>query len=162
MWEQNDSLSTDWDDAVSICESSTTGTHTDWRLPNAKELQSIVDYSKSPDTDGDAAINSIFNSTSITNEEGATDWAFYWTSTTHVDNDDDGTNAVYLSFGRALGYYQSSMLDVHGAGAQRSNDKQDVATEAGASSIDLGSGTFYYHGPQGDVLRLNNRVRCVR
>ena len=166
MWQQDDSASTDWDNAVASCEAATTATHTDWRLPNTKELQSILDYTRSPDTSNYAAIdNTFFNVTSFTNEEGITDWGYYWASTTHVDNNDDGTNATYLSFGRALGYFDAggfSILDVHGAGSQRSNDKQDVATEAGAASANEGFGTFYYHGPQGDILRLDNKVRCVR
>lgn len=163
MWQQDDTSSTDWDDAVSTCNNASTGSYSDWRLPNAKELQSIVDYTKSPDTSSSAAIDTtFFNATSFTNEEGETEYGYYWASTTHVDNDDDGTNATYLSFGRALGYFSSSVLDVHGAGAQRSNDKLDVANESGASSINVGFGTFYYHGPQGDILRLNNLVRCVR
>ena len=97
-----------------------------------------------------------------------TDWGYYWASTTHVEElstDTTGENATYLSFGRALGYFDQggtlTMLDVHGAGAQRSNDKE-VLTGGGVGSADIGSGTFYYHGPQGDVLRLNNMVRCVR
>ncbi|MBF0275616.1 MAG: DUF1566 domain-containing protein [Nitrospinae bacterium] len=165
MWQKNDTSSTDWDNAVSICEAAITANYTDWKLPNAKELQSIVDYSRSPDTSSNAAINSVFNSTSFTNEQGVTDWGYYWTSTTHADGgssgtEDSGKNAVYVSFGRALGYFQSSVMDVHGAGAQRSNGKVDIST--GNSSLNLGNGTFYYKGPQGDILRLNNYVRCVR
>ena len=166
MWQQDDSASTDWDDAVSTCEAATTASHTDWRLPNAKELQNIVDYSRSPDSSNYAAIdNSFFNVTSITNEEGITDWVYYWASTTHVNNGGDGTNATYVSFGRALGYFNAGglqILDVHGAGSQRSNDKLDVANEQGAASANVGNGAFYYHGPQGDILRLNNKLRCVR
>ncbi len=167
MWQQNDSGSTDWDDAVATCESATTGSYTDWRLPNAKELHSIVDYIRSPDTSGNAAIDtSFFNTTSIMNEEGITDWGYYWSSTTHLRNDGDGSNAAYVAFGRALGYFDAGLglevLDVHGAGAQRSNDKLDVANEPGAVAANVGYGTFYYHGPQGDILRLNNKVRCVR
>ena len=163
MWQQDDSASTNWDNAVSTCETATTATYTDWRLPNAKELQSIVDYTRSPDTSNYAAIdNTFFNATSIINEENITDWAYYWASTTHVDNSDDGSNATYLSFGRALGYMAPNIYDVHGAGSQRSNDKLDVASTPGAASADLGYGLFYYHGPQGDILRLNNMVRCVR
>jgi hypothetical protein len=72
-----------------------------------------------------------------------------------------------MSFGRALGYFEQtpgagySLTDVHGAGAQRSNGKQSITGDADGSA-DLGSGTFYYHGPQGDILRLDNMVRCVR
>lgn len=161
MWQKNDSISTDWDDAVSTCENATTGDQSIWRLPNAKELQSIVDYTRSPDTDSSAAIDPIFTSTSFNNEEDAIDWGYYWAATTHVNHTGDGSSAAYLSFGRALGYMSSNILDVHGAGAQRSNDKLDVATTPGVSSANLGYGTFYYHGPQGDVLRHNNKVRCV-
>ncbi len=159
MWQEFDSASKDWDDAVSICENSTTGTYTDWRLPNVKELQSIVDYSRSPDTDASAAIDAIFSSTSLTNEEGGTDWGYYWASTTHANMSNNGRNGTYVPFGRALGYFQNEVMDVHGAGAQRSNDKLDVS---GLDSVDVGFGTFYYFGPQGDIGRIDNKVRCVR
>jgi hypothetical protein len=43
-----------------------------------KELQSIVDYSRSPDSTGSAAINSIFNITQITNEAGQVDYPCFW------------------------------------------------------------------------------------
>lgn len=165
VWQQADYLSTDWQDAVDYCENLSLGMKTDWRLPNVKELQSIVDYSRSPDTTSSAALDAKFSATSFTSENGRTEWGYYWASTTHVDNDNDAqsaTNATYVSFGRALGYMNGSMMDVHGAGAQRSNDKTNIATEEGASSANLGQGLFYYHGPQGDILRLNNRVRCVR
>ncbi len=162
MWQQNDAESSNWEDAVQQCQSATTANFNDWRLPNAKELQSIVDYSVSPDTHKQAAINGIFNSTSIENEEASTDWGYYWSSTTHVDNSDDGSNAAYVSFGRALGYMQGTILDVHGAGSQRSNDKLNVASEKGAASATGVNGLFYYKGPQGDILRNNNKTRCVR
>ncbi len=159
MWEEFDSASTDWDDAISTCEGSVTGTHTDWRLPNVKELQSIVDYTRSPDTDASAAIDPIFSSTSLINEGGGTDWGYYWASTTHANMSDNGRNGTYVSFGRALGYFQSGVTDVHGAGAQRSNDKLDVSNQ---DSANVGFGPFYYFGPQGDIGRIDNKVRCVR
>ncbi|MBU0674258.1 MAG: DUF1566 domain-containing protein [Proteobacteria bacterium] len=167
MWEQGDYQSSDFDDAVSHCESATTGGYNDWRLPNVKELQSIVDYSRAPDYSNSAAIDPVFTATSFPNENGATEWGFYWASTTHSNTMGTGHNATYVSFGRALGYFEDpqihtlSMDDVHGAGAQRSNDKVSVSG-APASSVNLGYGTFYYHGPQGDILRVNNMVRCVR
>ena len=42
--------------------------YNDWRLPNAKEMQSIVDYSRVPDATGSAAIDPVFSITEITNE----------------------------------------------------------------------------------------------
>jgi arylsulfatase A-like enzyme len=162
MWQQNDSSSVDFEDAISQCETTTTGNHDDWRLPNVKELHSLLDYSRSPDTTNSAAIDPIFNASSFTNEEGIIDWAYYWGSTTHVDYDNDGSNATYVAFGRALGFMRNAILDVHGAGAQRSNDKLDVATEPGANAQTGANGTYYYKGPQGDILRTNNQLRCVR
>jgi len=167
MWQQTDSASTDWDDAIDVCKDATTGSHGDWRLPNIKELQSLTDYSRSPDTTNSAAINSIFATTSFTNEEGVTDWYWYWASTTHVEYDtnstaDDGKPGTYIAFGRALGYMDPDILDVHGSGSQRSNNKTNVSGTSGVSSINAGNGLFYYKGPQGDILRQNNRVRCVR
>lgn len=165
MWQKSDAQSTDYEDAITNCEAATTGSHSDWRLPNVKELQSIVDYSRSPDTTSSAAINALFNTTSFTNEGGATEYGYYWASTTHVS---EGSSAVgiagsYVCFGRCAGYIDGTYYDVHGAGSQRSNRKQDVSNTSGASSAtDTSGNTFYYHGPQGDVLRINNMYRCVR
>ena len=66
-------------------------------------------------------------------------------------------NAVYIAFGEALGWMKfrtgnnSTLMDVHGAGAQRSDPKTGNAS-------DYPQG----HGPQGDVIRITNYVRCVR
>lgn len=168
MWHKNDQESTDFENAISICENDSTGTHSDWRLPNVKELQSIVDYSRGPDKTSSAAINPIFNATSFTNEAGKTDWGYYWASTTHEtydtnSTDDDGRAGSYVCFGRCAGIISNTYYDVHGAGAQRSNNKQDVSVTGGASTATSSNGsTVYYYGPQGDILRKNNMVRCVR
>jgi hypothetical protein len=42
------------------------------RLPEAKELQSLVDSSRSPDTSASAAIDPVFSTTAIVNEGGVT------------------------------------------------------------------------------------------
>lgn len=166
MWQQDDSASTNWDDAIEQCEALTTASYTDWRLPNVKELHSILDYSRSPDSHNSAAIDPIFNATAMTNEAGLVDWASYWASTTHASykdgNVENGSSGSYISFGRALGYMNGNVIDVHGAGAQRSDDKTDVASGAGVQSATGSTGTFYYKGPQGDILRNDNKVRCVR
>lgn len=56
-------------------------------------------------------------------------------------------------------YY--SFIDVHGAGAQRSDPKSGSPTDYYLGVDSLGS-PVYGHGPQGDIIRVENYVRCVR
>jgi hypothetical protein len=151
-WMQRDSeAGMDWPQALAYCEGTNTSARDDWRLPNAKELQSIVDYSRSPDASNSAAIDPIFQASLITNEAGQADFPSYWTSTTHANSAGSGAYAVYVSFGRAMGYMGNAWIDAHGAGAQRSDPKTGEA-----SAYPEG------HGPQGDAVRIQNYVRCVR
>jgi hypothetical protein len=88
-WAQNDSaIGLNWEDALDWVAQMNAANYlgyNDWRLPNAKELQSIVDYTRSPDTTSSAAIDPLFNVTSIINEAGQIDYPAYWSSTTHVN-----------------------------------------------------------------------------
>ena len=153
MWQQaDDGVARNWEQALAYAESLTLASHSDWRLPNAKELQSIVDYTRSPSTTNSAAIDPLFSCTAITDEAGGTNYPFYWTSTTHTNwTARPGRSAAYVAFGEALGFMWGQWIDVHGAGAQRSDPKYDDGT-------DYSTG----HGPQGDAVRINNYVRCVR
>lgn len=151
MWQQADSgAGLNWDEAIATCEALTLAGYDDWRLPNVKELQFLVDYGRSPDTTNSAAIDLLFSATPITNEAGEPDYAAYWSSTTHL-NMVTGQNAAYVNFGQSMGYMNGSWLDVHGAGAQRSDPKV-------GDPADWPTG----HGPQGDAIRIYNDVRCVR
>ncbi|WP_300426179.1 DUF1566 domain-containing protein [uncultured Thalassolituus sp.] len=163
-WQQGDTTGLDFEDAVSYCEDLTLASFSDWRLPDAKELQSIIDYSRAPDYTSSAATDTLFTNTSMSNEAGETDWHFYWASTTHAKSSGAGDAGVYFALGRALGYYDQGsgleMVDVHGAGAQRSNNK--AGHDGDTSVANLGYGSFRYKGPQGDISRFENAVRCVR
>lgn len=93
-----------WQDALAYAEGKEFAGYSDWRLPDAKELQSIVDYTRTPATTNSAAIGPLFNCTQITNEAGTVDYPWYWSSTTHVhDCKKSGSTAVYVAFGRSLG-----------------------------------------------------------
>lgn len=155
MWMQDDDgVGMDWEDALSYAENSSYGGYSDWRLPDMKELQSLLDYTRSPATTNSAAIDPIFDCTEITNEAGEVDYGYYWSNTTFCSQTPTrGTNACYASFGRALGYMSNlgGWIDVHGAGAQRSDPKT-------GSADDYPTG----FGPQGDAIRVNNYVRLVR
>lgn len=149
MWTKKDSGKVlKWVSALGYCEALKTGGHDDWRLPNIKELQYIVDYGRSPDTTKSAAINSIFETSLITNEANQVDYPHYWSSTTHLDGPNPGGDAAYIAFGRAIGQMNGKVMDVHGAGAQRSDPK--------SGSAGIG------RGPQGDARRVENFARCVR
>jgi hypothetical protein len=148
MWMKKDSgKSMSWQEALRYAENLVSAGYDDWRLPNTKELQYIVDYARSPDTTESPAIDPIFHTTSMVNEAVKKDYPYFWTSTTHLDGPDPGASAAYVAFGRALGKMHGRIMDVHGAGAQRSDPK-------------TGSPTF--RGPQGDAVRVDNYVRCVR
>ena len=160
MWSRADSgTAYDWRGALEYAEEAVLAGHDDWRLPNAKELQSIVDYTRSPSTSGSAAIAPVFLSTGITDEAGDPNFGTYWSGTTHINmSREPGSAAAYVAFGEALGFMEvppgsgnRRLMDVHGAGAQRSDPKAGDPGE-----------WPYGHGPQGDVVRIYNLVRVVR
>ncbi|MBI5490305.1 MAG: DUF1566 domain-containing protein [Deltaproteobacteria bacterium] len=150
MWAQADNgAGVDWEDALAHAETQNAASflgYGDWRLPSVKELQSIVDYTRSPGATDAAlvgpAIDPMFTCTPITNEAGAADYPWYWTSTTQ--NPEPGTDAGYMiawyvALGRAVG---RDGKDLHGAGAVRFDAKVP--------------------GPPGGQSRYFNYVRLVR
>ena len=152
MWQQADEgLALDWQDALAYAENLELAGNTDWRLPNAKELQSIVDYTRSPQTTASPAIDPLFFTTEITDPDGNFQYPYFWTGTNHQDGVNHYDGAVYIAFGEAQGMINNILMDVHGAGAQRSDPKK---------------GNYYdypqYFGPQGDLRYVFNYVRCVR
>ena len=73
QWQDNEEAKTvtkTWQDAKTYCANLTLGGYTDWRLPTAKELGSIVDYGKSYT----AIDTTYFKNVSSGN---------YWSSTTY-------------------------------------------------------------------------------
>jgi hypothetical protein len=153
MWMQDDNgKAVLWQEALRYAETSEFAGYSDWRLPDAKELQSIVDYTRSPATSNSAAIDPLFNCTKIINEAGQDDYPWYWTGTTHASVARSGSAAVYIAFGRSLGNLKGNgWIDVHGAGSQRSDPKT-------GNPDDFAEG----RGPQGDAVRIYNFVRLVR
>jgi hypothetical protein len=107
MWSKTDSgKGMNWEAALSWVQARNAEKyfgHNDWRLPHAKELQSIVDYTRSPDTTASPAIHPLFSCTRITNEIGQADYPCYWAGTTHATALAGGA-AVYVAFGRAAGW----------------------------------------------------------
>lgn len=161
MWTQDDDgEGMIWEDALSYAENFEFAGHNDWRLPNVKELQSILDYTRAPAVTNSAAIDPLFNCTMITDEGGGDNYPFYWSSSTHANwhENENGGWGAYVCFGEALGWMEMppesgnyQLMDVHGAGAQRGDPKAGDPDDYP-----------YGHGPQGDVVRIYNYVRLVR
>ena len=153
MWQKaDDGTARDWEESLDYAENLSFATYSDWRLPNAKELQSIVDYSRSPQTTNSPAIDPIFSTTEISDPDGNTGhYPFFWTSTTHLDGTNPYASGVYVAFGEGQGEMNGNLMDVHGAGCQRSDPK----------SGDINAYP-QFQGPQGDVRYVYNYVRCVR
>ncbi len=162
MWARNDSgFGMDWSNALVWAQAMNASNylgHNDWRLPNTKELQSLVDYTRSPDTTGSAAINAMFNCTSITNEAAQPDFPWYWTGTTLMASPSN-LEGVYVCFGRAMGYVNGAWVDAHGAGAQRSDPKSGSLINY---TFAPPNGYYSPLAPQGDAIRIYNYVRLVR
>jgi len=142
-----------WEEALDWAENLSYAGHDDWRLPNVKELHSLVDYTRAPDVTGTAAIDVNYFDVSETE-------SYFWSSTTHCDGPAAtyGEWGSYVAFGRGLGYMEVPpnsgnyvLMDVHGAGAQRGDPKS-------------GDPANWPHGngPQGDQVRIYNFARCVR
>lgn len=152
MWQQSDdSITRNWENALDYCENLEYAGYDDWRLPNSKELQSIVDYTKSPQTSNSPAIDDMFTLTEIIDINSNANYGFYWTSTTHRDGKNKNDSAAYVAFGEALGKMNGTIMDVHGAGAVRSDPKS-------GNSEDYPQ----YFGPQGDIQYVYNFVLAVR
>lgn len=91
-----------WANAITNCEGltyPTSGGHTDWRLPNVKELQSIVDY-------GRVSPSITLPTTLFPNTQSS----YYWSSTTYAYVTTDAWSVVFVngyvgSYGKASSYY---------------------------------------------------------
>lgn len=133
MWQQaDDGKARNWKDSLAACESLSLAGRDDWRLPNVKELQHLVDYSRL-----DPALDMRYFK-----QKDRDGW--FWSSTTHGDNT---ASASYVCFGKCVSV---DNVDVHGAGAQRSDPKSGDPSRWGPM------------GGQRDQVRILNYARCVR
>jgi hypothetical protein len=92
-----------WEQALRWAEGLQYAGHSDWRLPDIKELHSIVDYTRSPDTTRSAAIDPMFSVTPVRDALGEVNYPYYWSSTTHKRRG-GGEAAAYIAFGRSQGW----------------------------------------------------------
>jgi predicted small lipoprotein YifL len=125
MWMKDDyGEGIEWEEALEYCENLEFAGYDDWKLPNVKELQSIVDYSGVY-----PAVNpTYFNCTKPEDEDYFT---WLWSSTSA---DETVGAAWYVSFGKAVGL---DGQDSHGAGAVRDRQKYEASqyTEEGDTYV---------------------------
>ncbi len=152
-----------WQEALVYCEDLTLAGHTDWKLPDINELQSIVNYeiSSSDYNTTHKMIDPVFTFTlpagknltenpTTSPPDGNSIAPFFWSSTTHGDAN---SFASYMCFGPCWAvevFGGTGTFDAHGPGAQRSDFKSVPASMP--TSI----------GDQNDVVQVNNFVRCNR
>jgi hypothetical protein len=87
----------DWRSSLSWCEAATWGGFSDWRLPDVKELRSLVDETQvSPAIDGE-----VFPSTPHYGPDQTPNIGNYWSSTARTYND----FALYVDFGTGFSHF---------------------------------------------------------
>lgn len=148
IWAKDDSgVKMNWVDALEYAKNSKLSGYSDWRLPNSKELQSLVDYEKKDFP----AINTKYFNTTLKSFKSIDDAYYFWTSTTQGDFK---YTADYVSFAQAWSKKNSAAteyFDWHGAGAQRSDPKIGNPSDYELAS-DMAS----------DYISIKNWVRLVR
>ncbi|TEW50655.1 Lcl C-terminal domain-containing protein [Psychromonas algicola] len=131
MWQQSDDgVRRDWQTAIVNAKTSNLAGYSDWRLPNIKELQSIVKYGGK--VGSWPAINT--NIFTLTGSGDTSDPLWFWSNTTQGDFK---YTATYISFSKAFSKKNSSAskyYDWHGAGAQRSDPKSGIPSDYDMSS----------------------------
>jgi len=96
MWQDNSEAKNtkrDWQGALSYCAELSLAGHNDWRLPNIKELQSIVDVGRYK-----PSIQKGFKNVSTS--------VYYWSSSVYV-SDTKCAWSVNFEDGRTDSYYKA-------------------------------------------------------
>ena len=96
MWQDNSEAKNtkrDWEEALHYCAKLSLAGHSDWRLPNIKELQSIVDVGRYK-----PSIQKGFKNVSTSD--------YYWSSSVFV-SDSKGAWIVYFKNGYTYRYDKS-------------------------------------------------------
>ena len=74
-----------WSEALSDCASCTAGGHSDWRLPNVRELHSLIDYGQwDPALSNTSGLGRWAEDDPFINVQSVN----YWSSTTYANNPD--------------------------------------------------------------------------
>ncbi len=114
MWQRTWATNKTWQQALDYCDTLTYGGHSDWRLPNAHELRSLVDYGRS----GPSINTTVFPGTPSST---------FWSSSTYVS----GTGYAW-SVGFNLGYVSNFYKPGYG----NARCVREGPVESGIGSLD--------------------------
>ena len=97
MWQQQDDNTTrNWQGALHYCNNLSLAGFNNWRLPNKKELESIVDYTKY-----NPSIDAVFTDTKS---------SYYWSSSSYASGPDGAWVVIFhegsvVDYSKAGSYY---------------------------------------------------------
>ncbi len=91
VWQDDANISLSWKNAIKHCEELDFAGSTKWRLPNKKELDSLIDYKRSI-----PSIDEAFKNIQVYR---------YWSSSTNVTSTGGEKSAWYVNF--SLGHKDS-------------------------------------------------------
>ena len=98
MWQQeDDNIMKQWPGALNYCNGLSFAGHTDWRLPNKRELVSILDYS-------------TYNPTIDTTAFPKTKLFHYWSSTTSAN---ETSNVWYVLFDNSRVFFDDKTFNYY-------------------------------------------------
>jgi len=93
QWQDDAAVKTirkSWIDAVDYCQTLTTGGKDDWRLPNNKELHTLMKYTSTSPTIDTSVFQNYYP-------------GYYWSSTSYFSN---RSKALHLSFHDGFSHYE--------------------------------------------------------
>jgi len=137
MWHrQDDNTTKSWSDASTDCQSSTMASYDDWRLPNVKELASILSFGGNRPT-----INDKFSSTSS---------SYYWSGNSY--SGDSNSSFIVLFDGMNFDTY-TAKTELHYSRCVRGNSyfSNDFVDNGNNSISDQNTGLMWQKTESGTL-----------
>jgi hypothetical protein len=128
MWARVPAASMTWDAALAYAKGLAVAGHTDWRLPDVKELATLIDFAVLNSPASGSGLPCI-NRTFFPNAKAA----FYWSSTKLHSR--DASEAWYVDFAGGSVRYQAFSLQ---------NPVFAVRTATPAASLTVGANSYFH------------------